>query len=75
MLIRKYELLNEYMKAIVDANKCSLCKKCYVARECPIKAVFRLGDDEPAFIDMSLCHGCGLCVAKCPSNAVVMRES
>ncbi len=63
------------MKAIIDPTKCILCKRCGVARECPVKAVFRIADDEPAFIDMKLCHGCGLCAAKCPAKAVIMRES
>lgn len=62
------------MKAIIDPNKCIHCSKCNVARECPIKAVFRIADDEPAAIDMALCHGCAVCVAACPHNAVVLRE-
>ncbi|NLF87708.1 4Fe-4S dicluster domain-containing protein [Candidatus Bathyarchaeota archaeon] len=62
------------MKAIIDAAKCTHCPKCYVAKECPIKAVFRIADDEPAFIDMSLCHGCGVCAAACPKHAVMLRE-
>jgi len=63
------------MKAIIDSKKCMQCKKCIVATACPIKAVFRISDEEPTFIDMKLCHGCGLCAAKCPEGAVIMRES
>jgi Pyruvate/2-oxoacid:ferredoxin oxidoreductase delta subunit len=62
------------MKALIDPNKCSHCKKCAVAKECPIKAVFRISDDESAVVDMGICHGCGLCVAKCPAHAVLLRE-
>ncbi|MGD6850797.1 MAG: 4Fe-4S dicluster domain-containing protein [Candidatus Bathyarchaeia archaeon] len=47
------------MKAIIDPTKCILCKKCSVARECPVKAVFRIADDEPAVVELRLCHGCG----------------
>ncbi|MCW3999293.1 MAG: 4Fe-4S dicluster domain-containing protein [Candidatus Bathyarchaeota archaeon] len=63
------------MKAVIDASKCICCKKCHVAKACPIKAVFRISSDEVAFIDMHLCHGCGLCATACPAGAVVMRES
>jgi Pyruvate/2-oxoacid:ferredoxin oxidoreductase delta subunit len=62
------------MKAIVNPQKCIYCKSCVVAKECPVKAVFRLADDEAAVIDMDLCHGCGLCVSKCPAHAVVVKE-
>ncbi len=62
------------VKAIIDATKCKMCKKCLVAKECPIKAVFRISDDEPAVVDMRLCHGCGVCAAACPSNAVTIKE-
>jgi len=64
------------MKAIIDPTKCIHCQpRCYVAKECPIKAVFRISDDESAVVDMSLCHGCGVCAKACPAQAVVMRES
>ncbi|MGD6807669.1 MAG: 4Fe-4S binding protein [Candidatus Bathyarchaeia archaeon] len=62
------------MKAIIDPTKCILCKRCAVSRECPVKAVFRIADDEPAAVDVSLCHGCGVCAAVCPGHAVVLKE-
>jgi Pyruvate/2-oxoacid:ferredoxin oxidoreductase delta subunit len=62
------------MKAIIDPTKCIQCSKCHVAKECPIKAVFRISDDEPAVVDMALCHGCGICIAACPSKAVTIKE-
>ncbi len=63
------------MKAIIDAAKCVCCKKCTVAAVCPIKAVFRISDDEPAIVDMNLCHGCGMCLTRCPAKAVELKES
>ncbi len=63
------------MKAIINPEECICCEKCAVAKACSIKAVFRLGEGEPAVVDMSLCHGCGLCAAKCPADAVVLKES
>jgi heterodisulfide reductase subunit A len=68
-------VIKNSMKAIIDAPKCLCCEKCKVAKACPVKAVFRISSDEPAFIDMNLCHGCGLCAAACPANAVTLKES
>jgi heterodisulfide reductase subunit A-like polyferredoxin len=61
-------------RAYIDPQKCTCCPKCHAARICPIKVVHRLSDDEPAYVDMATCHGCGDCVSACPAKAVVLRE-
>ncbi|NLE04291.1 MAG: 4Fe-4S dicluster domain-containing protein, partial [Crenarchaeota archaeon] len=59
------------MKAIIDSTKCMHCEKCYAALECPLKAIFRIGNDEAPAVDMRICHGCGVCASHCLGKAVV----
>ena len=47
---------------------CRGCKKCLVAENCPSKAVSVV--DGKADIDMKKCTSCGVCVGKCPFDAV-----
>ena len=62
--------------AAVDANACTGCKKCITEIGCPA-----IGFDADArgpksrergqaFVDASLCNGCGLCTQVCPFDAL-----
>ena len=61
-------------KAYIEPSKCIRCSPCQAARVCPIRAIFRLADDESSVVDMAVCHGCGDCVAPCPVHAVVLKN-
>ena len=51
-----------------DADKCRGCKKCAVSEVCPSKAVAVI--DGRAVVDADKCTKCGVCVGKCPFEAV-----
>ena len=52
-----------------DAGKCRGCKRCAVADGCPSKAVSRT-DDGKSLPDSAKCLSCGVCIGKCPFEAV-----
>lgn len=56
--------------AIIDAEKCTGCKRCIKALGCP-GIVLRNG--RPA-IENSLCTGCGLCSQVCPFGAISVTK-
>jgi dissimilatory sulfite reductase (desulfoviridin) alpha/beta subunit len=51
-----------------DAALCRGCKKCAVTEGCPSKAVTVI--DGKAVTDMAKCTRCGVCVGKCPFEAI-----
>lgn len=51
-----------------DPEACRGCKKCAVAENCPSKAVTMV--QGKAVIDPQKCTNCGVCVGKCPFQAV-----
>ena len=51
-----------------DTDKCRGCKKCAVSEACPSKAVAVI--DGRAVVDADKCTKCGVCVGKCPFEAV-----
>ena len=62
--------------AVVEKDKCNQqrCGGLLCAKVCPINkdgkdCVFE-GDDKKARIDEQLCIGCGICVKKCPTDAI-----
>lgn len=65
-------------KAPVDVNPdvCTGCKKCITEIGCPAVgfspelAGARSGERGQAFIDQTLCNGCGLCTQVCPFKAI-----
>lgn len=56
--------------AVIDAEKCTNCKKCIKSLGCP-GIVIRNGR---AAIENSLCTGCGLCSQVCPFGAISVKE-
>jgi len=61
--------------AIVNFNKCQAsCSLCQAAKSCSKRAIVRLEPGELAFIDQSLCHGCGDCLASCPFAAIELKQ-
>jgi NAD-dependent dihydropyrimidine dehydrogenase PreA subunit len=53
----------------IDADKCTGCTLCF--RNCPVGAIS--GERRaPHYIDQSLCIKCGVCVAKCKFDAVLI---
>lgn len=50
----------------VETEKCIGCKQCIREIGCPAIAVRA----EKVEIDVSLCHGCGLCAQICPAKAI-----
>lgn len=61
--------------AIVNFNKCQAsCSHCLAAKSCLKRAIICLEPGEPAFVDQSLCHGCGDCLASCPFKAIELKQ-
>ena len=62
----------------IDAGACTGCKRCITEIGCPgigFDASLRgpaSGGRGQAFIDRSLCNGCGLCTQICPFDAILL---
>ena len=55
----------------IDYDRCQACPKCVAAQHCRFRALVRIDRDEPPYVDVSMCGGCGECFPHCPHEAVV----
>jgi indolepyruvate ferredoxin oxidoreductase alpha subunit len=53
-------------KAVVDLQKCVVCKLCINITGCPALSI----EEDKFMIDEALCNGCGLCAAVCNLDAI-----
>jgi heterodisulfide reductase subunit A len=69
----KWEI--EPIVAVVDPEKCKNVKaKCAIClKSCPYNAPV-IEEGKPARINPAMCHGCGTCVAECPSDAITQMH-
>ena len=58
----------------VDYDLCLNCSRCLAQKACTVKAIIRIDRDEPPFIDVHRCHGCLVCVAECPAEAIKLSS-
>jgi len=65
----------EPIVAVVDPDKCrNTSVKCAICVEkCPYGAP-KAPEGKPAQIVTAMCHGCGTCVAECPSDAITQMH-
>ena len=54
----------------IDYDLCQACRPCEASKHCRFKAFVRIDRDEPPFIDVGRCGGCGDCVPHCPHDAL-----
>lgn len=70
------QLVKPSAPAAVDAQTCTGCKKCITEIGCPAIGFDadargpRSKERGQAFVDTSLCNGCGLCTQVCPFDAL-----
>ena len=75
------QLIKPAAPVAIDAEKCTGCKKCITEIGCPGIGFDtqtegpKSGNRGQAFVDMSLCNGCGLCVQICPFDAIAAKSA
>jgi MinD superfamily P-loop ATPase len=55
----------------IDYERCQACASCAAKKHCRFKAIARLDREEPPYIEVNLCGGCGECIEHCPHKAIV----
>jgi len=54
----------------LQTENCRACRRCLAADVCKVRAIMRIDDDEPPYIDIERCYDCRLCVPACPFGAL-----
>jgi len=68
-LFNRDELVCSPYKAVIDAQACTGCMRCYDA--CEYGAIARV--EGKAAVNENVCKGCGACVPNCLQGAVSLR--
>lgn len=59
----------------LDWEVCQSCDPCAARAVCRPRAILKLGEDEPVYIEYSRCNSCGLCVLHCTYGAIAMKNN
>jgi len=70
MLPTPAEFFRAGFMAVVDGEKCQVCRTCVT--RCQMEAI--AADDGPPTVSEDRCIGCGLCVTTCPSEAMSLKR-
>ena len=74
------QLFKPEAPVVLDANRCTGCKKCITEIGCPGIGFNadacgpKSGKRGQAFIDPGQCNGCGLCTQVCPFDCIAVAE-
>ena len=70
--ITDQDILDKGKAAWVERDKCVSCLTC--VRVCPWE-IPKIDDEGFATIDIKDCKACGICVAECPAQAIMLNQS
>ncbi len=62
------------LRAEVNWDTCRACDPCSARLVCKTKAIVKRDADEPAFIELARCSGCGDCLPACPYAAIALSN-
>lgn len=63
------------LQPVVDWNLCQACQPCEARMVCKTRAIVQIDPDEPPYIANERCNQCGVCVAACCCEAIVMKNT
>lgn len=63
------------LRAEMNWDMCRTCGPCSARRACTTKAVVKIDADEPTFIELARCNGCGDCLPACPYGAIALSNA
>jgi heterodisulfide reductase subunit A len=65
----------EPIVSVIDPSRCrNVSAKCGICAErCPYGSI-KIEEKKPAQVITAMCHGCGTCVAECPSDAITQMH-
>lgn len=59
---------------VIDWEICESCYPCEARRSCKTRAIIKIDQDEPPYIELSRCTRCGDCVLSCLYSAISMKN-
>lgn len=68
-------MLSRETRLQIDDERCRVCRKCLSEEVCKVRAIVRLDQEEPPYLDVSRCYDCRLCLPACPFEAVRTRDA
>ena len=61
------------LRPVINYEVCQICHPCEARLVCKTRAIVKLDPDEPPYIAIERCSGCGACVGACVCGAIQMR--
>ena len=58
----------------IDWEICESCYPCEARKSCKTRAIVQIDFDEPVYIELGRCNGCGECVLACCCGAIRMKN-
>jgi len=62
------------LRPVICTNLCVACPVCKARLACKTRAITKIDEDEPPFIAIERCRGCGTCTFACDYGAIVMTQ-
>ncbi len=62
------------LRPVIDWQSCQVCNPCQAKLVCRTRAIVQIDPDEPPYIELGRCSGCGACVLACCCQAIILKN-